>query len=145
MGPGLLGVGIGAAIVAVAGVILAIALRDDPREPRHGMPVETLLAQTTRLAGKPVTVTGRVGMLADGALTLGEGDLLVVPADPGRPSFGGSRGLAAGRVVHARGVLRLVDAAGVRARLPGLRALPPGFRSFERRPVLFAEEVRPAS
>jgi len=131
-----------AVVAAVAAMIVVAIVAFDDRTPDlpRGLPVSAVTDDAAELAGRTLTVNGRVDVLTAEAMTLGEDDLIVVPADPRRQSFEG-RAFFVGDLVHATGTLRILDAETLVRRIPGLSLLPSQFQGFDRRPVLIAENV----
>jgi hypothetical protein len=135
----LAGLAVAAAIAAMIVVALVAFDNTRPELPR-GLSVSEVTDDAARLAGRTLTVGGRVDVLTAEAMTLGEEDLIVVPADPRRQRFEG-RVFTVGDLVYATGTLHILDAATLVRRVPGLSLLPSQFQGFDRQPVLIAEDV----
>jgi len=133
----------GLAVIAAVAVVVAIVASDD-RAPTlaRGVAVTEVADDAAAFAGRTLTVNGEVDVLTAEAMTLGEDDLIVVPANPQRQSFEG-RAFFVGDFVHATGTLHILDAETLIRRIPELSLLPSQFQAFDRRPVLIADNVTP--
>ena len=133
-----------AALAAAALVLLVAALvaEEEPELPPRGLPVATVLDDPRRFAGREITVTGKVDVLTDRVMSLGEGDLIVIARGRGGPLLQ-TGGFGVGDVVRATGDLRILSADEAVELLPGTSVLPTLFQEFERQPVLLANGVVP--
>lgn len=131
-------------LTAAAAVLLVVGLAaEEERElPGRGVPVETVLDDPQRFVGREITVTGRVDVLTDRAMSLGDEDLIVVARGRRVPKLQ-TAGFGVGDVVYATGELRVLSADEAVELLPGISILPTLFQEFERQPVLLADAVVP--
>lgn len=133
-----------AVAVLVVGVFGLAGCGDDDPEVQRGVPVSQVLEDPGRFVGKEITVTGRVDVLTDRALTLGDNDLMVFAADRAEPNLERS-GYGINDTVHATGTLQVMDYQALVNRLPHVSLGPSQFQNFERQPLLLARNVVPAS
>jgi len=135
-----------AILVAVALALMLVGLLaadDDPDLPARAIPAPAVLEDPQRYAGREITVTGKVDVLTDRVMSLGDEDLIVVATGSGPHDLQRS-GFGVGDVAYVTGELQVLSADEVTERLPRTSLLPSQFQGFDRQPVLLATEAIPA-